>query len=151
MLSLHRTTSADPDFQSLVTLLDADLKIRDGEEHDFYNQFNKIDAIRHVIVAYLDEQPVGCGAFKEYDPQTVEIKRMFVHPDVRGQGIAVQVLAALESWAAECGYSACVLETGKKQPEAIGLYQKAGYVIIPNYGQYAQVDNSICMRKVMAG
>lgn len=147
MLNITRTNSANPDFQHLVNFLDQDLKIRDGDEHDFYSQFNGIEGIRYAIVAYLDNKPVGCGAFKEYDPDTVEIKRMFVQPDFRGQGIAGSILTALEAWAGELDYEFCVLETGKMQPEAIGLYQKSGYQIIPNYGQYENVENSVCMRK----
>jgi len=149
MLTLKRANSTNPDFQNLVRLLDQDLKIRDGEDHDFYHQFNKTDALKNTIIAYLHDQPVGCGAFKNYDPQTVEIKRMFVHPDFRGQGIASGILKELEAWASELNYAACILETGKNQPEAIALYQKVGYTIIPNYGQYAAVENSVCMRKTL--
>jgi len=147
MNSFIRTSSDNADFRNLVTLLDQDLKTRDGDEHSFYAQFNKIENIRHAIVCYMDEQPIGCGAFKEFDPQTVEIKRMFVIPAIRGQGIGLSILKELERWAAELNYPACVLETGKKQPEAIRLYQKAGYSIIKNYGQYENVANSVCMTK----
>jgi putative acetyltransferase len=147
MISIKRTTSIDNDFQKLVTLLDKDLAIRDGDEHAFYAQFNKTVNIKNVIVAYINEEVVGCGAFKEYDTNTVEIKRMFVQPSFRGKGIAQQVLAELEIWAKENNYNACILETGKKQPEAIGLYLKVGYKIIPSYGQYLQVENSVCMKK----
>ena len=149
MTSLKRTTSDDPDFQTLVTLLDQDLAIRDGSEHAFYSQFNKLNSIKNTVVFYLDNKPVGCGAFKEYDDQTVEIKRMFVLPDYRGQRIAVDILKELEQWAAELNYTACVLETGKKQPEAIRLYERSGYILIPNYGQYESVENSVCMKKVL--
>lgn len=79
---LKRTTSDDSDFQNLVILLDQDLKIRDGVEHFFFAQFNKLDSIRNVVVHYSDSKPVGCGAFKKYDAQTVEIKRMFVKKNV---------------------------------------------------------------------
>ncbi len=147
MAHLKRTTSADADFQSLVALLDADLRIRDGEDHAFYAQFNKIDALRQTVVGYEASMPVATGAFKEFDTHTVEIKRMYVLPEFRGQGIAQQVLAELEHWAAENNYTRCVLETGKQQPEAIRLYQKAGYTVIANYGQYAGVENSVCMEK----
>ncbi len=150
MLTLQRTTSESPDFQALVVLLDADLRIRDSEDHAFYAQYNKIDTIRNVVVGYRETIAVGCGAFKVFDADTVEIKRMFVHPDARGQGIAMTILQALETWAAELNYTACVLETGKMQPEAIALYQKAGYAVTPNYGQYAQVENSVCMRKTIS-
>jgi putative acetyltransferase len=149
MLRLVRTDSDNPDFRALVRLLDADLQRRDGAEHAFYAQFNKVDAIRHVVVAYLDEVPVGCGAFKPYSEAQVEVKRMFVQPEYRGRGVAQAVLAELEHWAHELHYAGCVLETGKKQPEAIGLYQKSGYQLIPNYGQYIGVDNSVCMQKTL--
>jgi putative acetyltransferase len=72
---------------------------------------------------------------------------MFVEPASRGKGIAQQVLAELELWAKELHYTACILETGKKQPEAVALYTKSGYTIIPNYGQYLNVENSVCMKK----
>ncbi|GET22528.1 GNAT family N-acetyltransferase [Prolixibacter denitrificans] len=147
MISLKRTDSEDNDFMQLVTLLDADLRVRDGDEHAFYAQFNKIDQIRHVIVAYRDEKPVGCGAIKPYDASTMEIKRMFVLPELRGAGIASEVLNALERWAAELGYEKCILETGVKQPEAIALYTKNSYDRIPNYGQYKEAENSVCFEK----
>ena len=146
---LKRTTSDNSDFQNLVILLDQDLKIRNGIEHFFFAQFNKLDSIRNVVVHYSDSKPVGCGAFKKYDVHTVEIKRMFVKEDFRRKGIAEKILKELEQWAKESGFSDCVLETGKKQPEAIKLYQKSGYEIIPNYGQYENVENSVCMRKII--
>ena len=147
MTSFKRTTSANADFQNLVALLDKDLKIRDGDEHSFYAQFNTIENLRHVIVCYTGSEPTGCGAFKAYDQTKAEIKRMFVLPGYRGQSIARSILKELELWASELNYSACMLETGKKQPEAIRLYQKAGYTIIKNFGQYENVENSICMTK----
>ncbi len=150
MLTLIRTDSSQQDFQALVALLDADLRVRDGEDHAYYAQFNKIDQLQQVVVAYVGDQAVGCGAFKPYAENTVEIKRMFVRPEMRGQQIAQQVLAALEAWARELHITHCVLETGQKQPEAIRLYQRSGYEPIPNYGQYAGVENSVCMRKTIA-
>jgi GNAT superfamily N-acetyltransferase len=147
MTTIKRTTSDDADFQALVVLLDRDLAIRDGDEHDFYHQFNKIDALKNVVVAYIDNIAVGCGAFKEYESGTVEIKRMYTLPEHRGKRIAAKVLTELEQWAAQLNYTTCILETGKKQPEAIRLYVRSGYTLIPNYGQYANVENSVCMRK----
>jgi putative acetyltransferase len=148
MINCTRTDSANEDFIHLVAALDKDLSIRDGEEHSFYAQFNKIDRIKHAIVAYDNEVPVGCGAIKEYSPQAMEVKRMYVPPHLRGQGIASTILKDLELWAKELGYEKCLLETGKKQPEAIALYKKNGYQVIPNFGQYANVDNSVCFEKV---
>ena len=149
MTIFKRTDSSNIDFQQLVALLDADLAIRDGNEHAFYHQFNKITNIRNVIVCYVDDKTIGCGAFKQYDQKKAEIKRMYVLPEFRGQGIGVAILKELELWAAELNFSECILETGKKQPEAIRLYQKAGYTITKNYGQYENVENSVCMAKVI--
>jgi putative acetyltransferase len=147
MITFKRTISDNPDFQKLVVLLDKELSIRNGSEHSFYSQFNKIDSLRNVIVCYDDDEPIGCGAFKEYEKGKAEIKRMFVIPEKRGQGIASGILKELELWAAQLHFSECILETGKKQPEAISLYQKAGYEITKNYGQYEHVENSVCMKK----
>ncbi|HEX4957192.1 MAG TPA: GNAT family N-acetyltransferase [Lacibacter sp.] len=147
MLPFVRTNSSDADFIQLVQMLDADLAVRDGAEHAFYAQFNKVHMIQHVVIAYENNLAVGCGAFKPFDSGSIEIKRMYVLPAHRNKGIAVAVLLQLEQWAKEEGYSVAVLETGKKQPEAIRLYEKCGYSRIPNYGQYAGVENSVCMKK----
>ena len=146
-INLLRTDSDDADFRALVALLDADLRIRDGAEHAFYAQFNKIDKIRHALVAYYDEKAVGCGAFREFEPGVAEIKRMYVSGEMRGRGIAGMILAELENWAKELNFSECILETGVKQPEALGLYKKHGYQTMPSYGQYLNVENSVCLRK----
>ena len=147
MTTLIKTDSSNTDFQNLVALLDADLAVRDGNEHAFYAQFNTIESLRHAMVCHVDNKPVGCGAFKAYDEKTVEIKRMYVLPECRGTGIGASILQALEKWAADLHFKTCVLETGKKQPEAIALYQKSGYVITKNYGQYENIENSVCMKK----
>ena len=147
MLSIIRTNSENEDFRSLVTMLDAELRIRDGEEHAFYSQFNKIDSLQEVVVAYLGEKAAGCGAIRRFNERTAEVKRMFVKTEDRGNGIAGKILGELEMWARELNFDECVLETGFKQPEAIALYKKSGYEVIPNYGQYAEVTNSLCMKK----
>lgn len=147
MLSLIRTDSNNPDFIGLVQQLDAYLAITDGDEHAFYDQFNKIQKIKNVVVVYENKSAVGCGAIKEFAWDSMEVKRMFVVPEYRGKGIAAKILAGLETWAYEMGYSKCVLETGKRQVEAVALYKKCGYHIIPNYGQYIGMDNSLCFEK----
>jgi putative acetyltransferase len=132
-----------------VKLLDADLAIRDGADHAFYSQFNKINAIKQVIVAFADNRAVACGAIKAFDTSTAEVKRMYTLPAMRGQGVAPVVLSTLEDWAKELGYTRCILETGYKQPEALALYKKSGYSVIPNYGQYVGVANSVCFGKLL--
>jgi len=134
MITLTRTNSKNKDFQKLVKELDGDLKMRDGEEHSFYAQFNKIDTIKYVVVAYDEDKPVGCGALKEYAEKMMEVKRMYVPLKKRGKGIASMVLEELEKWSKELGMEKCILETGKKQPEAIRLYEKNNYHVIPTRG-----------------
>ena len=147
MIDFVQTDAKNLDFQNLVTLLDQDLQIRDGEIHHFYAQFNKVDFIKNVIVAYADSEALGCGAIKAFDDQTMEIKRMFVKESYRNQGIAAQILTQLENWAKSLGYQKCILETGNNQPEAIRLYHKCNYQLIPNYGQYAGLETSFCFEK----
>jgi len=149
VIKLVRTNSDNLDFINLVRNLDIELAERDGNDHAFYSQFNKIDKIKHVVLAYENNIPSACGAIKEFDADTTEVKRMYVSPKLRGKGIAVEVLQALEKWAKELSYSRSVLETGKRQPEAIRLYEKCGYIQIPNYGQYIGIENSVCFEKIL--
>ncbi|MGB5189273.1 GNAT family N-acetyltransferase [Robiginitalea sp.] len=142
-----RTDSRDPDFRLLVEKLDAELSLRDGPDHSFYHQFNGIEDLDRVVVAYEGSVPVACGALKPFGGEAMEIKRMFVLQLYRGKGAAQKVIHALEEWARESGLSRCVLETGKRQPEAIAFYQKTGYVQIENYGPYRGIENSLCFEK----
>src|SRR6478752_76719 len=109
MITITRTNSDNPDFIVLVKLLDADLAIRDGADHSFYAQFNKIDKIKHAVIAYENNEPLACGAIKEFNPTSMEVKRMYTSPNSRGNGIATIVLKELEAWAHEMGYQSCVL------------------------------------------
>ncbi|WP_025743049.1 GNAT family N-acetyltransferase [Aquimarina pacifica] len=147
MIKLLRTDSKHQDFISLVVDLDKYLAVTDGEDHAFYDQFNKIGAIKYVVIAYENDVAVGCGAIKEMNSDSMEVKRMYTNPQFRGKGIASKVLSELEKWTAELRYKKCVLETGKKQVEAIQLYKKQGYTLIDNYGQYVGVENSLCFEK----
>lgn len=147
MITTIRTDSENADFRQLVSQLDQYLARIDGDEHAFYARLNKTDLMREVVVAYEDKNPVGCGAIRAFSPEAMEVKRMYVLPEKRGMGIASIVLAALEEWAKELGYQKTVLETGKRQPEAIALYTNRGYLVTPNYGQYIGVENSVCFEK----
>ncbi|WP_185207033.1 GNAT family N-acetyltransferase [Chryseobacterium sp. C3] len=148
-MTIKRTDSSNKDFQNLVQLLDADLAIRNGEDHAFYDQFNKIDAIKNCIVIYVDEIPAACGAFKKFDEKTVEIKRMYTNPDFRKKGLATTIVKDLEIWAKELNYTKAVLESSLEQNEALSVYEKSGYTRIPNYGQYIGIDKSVCYEKVL--
>ncbi|MFK7050435.1 GNAT family N-acetyltransferase [Flavobacterium columnare] len=140
------TTSDNPDFKHLTRLFDEYLVDIDGDQKDFFSHHNN-KYLKHVLVVYENEEAVGCGAFKEYDTVTAEIKRMFVHPEKRGKGIATFILNEIEKWANEYGYHNFILETSPKLENAIALYKKSGYNLIPNFGQYIGIENSICMKK----
>jgi GNAT superfamily N-acetyltransferase len=98
----------------------------------------------------LDPEAVGCGAVRRLDAGTAEIKRMFVVPALRGQGIAGRVLAALEDEARALGVERLVLETGVRQPDAIALYRRFGFADIPAFGEYIGSALSVCMGKALA-
>jgi putative acetyltransferase len=147
VIRLLRTDSNNADFRALVKQLDEWLAIIDGEENSFYSQHNKIDMIRNAVVAFEGATAIGCGAVKRFSDDTMEVKRMYTHPEHRKKGAAQAILSELERWSKELGYKKCILETGKRQPEAIALYKKLGYVSIPNYGQYDGMENSVCFEK----
>ncbi len=142
-----RTTSTHSDFLSLVKALDQELAIRNGEDNDFFVQFNKVNLLQYVVIAYEDNNPVACGAMKALEEKTMEIKRMYVLPEKRGGGIAQIILTELETWSKEIGTRRCVLETGDDMLSAIRLYEKSGFVKMTNYGQYAKIENSVCFEK----
>jgi putative acetyltransferase len=137
------------DFYALTQALDTELNARYGKAQAAYDQHNVIDLIKTALVGYEDELPVACGCFKKIDDTTVEIKRMFVAPRYRRHGFSSQILGELEAWAMELGFSDARLETGKGQPEAIALYGKMGYAVIPNYEPYVGMENSVCMHKAL--
>lgn len=142
-----RTTSEHSDFKKMVNALDEDLYLRNGDTQKLYERYNQIDKIKHAIVIFVDGNPVGCGCFKWFDDETVEMKRMFVLPEMRGKQLAAKMLQELENWAVEEGFRKAVLETGRRQVEAQRLYSIAGYFRTENYGQYMGMEDSICYRK----
>jgi GNAT superfamily N-acetyltransferase len=147
MTKLIRTNSADPDFLELISLLDQELEGLYGDEQRFFAQFNNLNTIPYTVIGYQNNNPVACGAIKPFAENMAEVKRMYVIKSLRGQGIAGEILKELESWARELHFSACILQTGDKQPEAVQLYKKNGYTLISNYSQYENDNSSICMKK----
>lgn len=147
-MKLIKTNSNHPDFKKLTALFDEYLVDIDGEEKDFFAQYNQI-YIDNVILCYDNEIAVGCGAFKKSESQVAEIKRMFVPVENRKKGIALKILNELELWAKELNHTSCILETSFKLENALALYKKSGYKITENYGQYIGVKSSICMKKII--
>lgn len=148
-MNIERTQSSHPHFVQLVAELDAFLTVKDGDMHDYYDQYNSIDNIPYVVLIYENEQPIACGAMKPFDSHSVEIKRMYTLPNQRGKGLGRKVLQELEAWAQELNYATLVLETGASFDAAIALYKKYGFQSIPNYGQYIGVESSVCFKKTI--
>jgi putative acetyltransferase len=102
------------------------------------------------IAARIGGRAVGCGGIARFDETRGELKRMYVEPGSRGLGLGRRLLEALEDEARRLGYVAVVLETGDKQPEALGLYASSGYERIPCYEPYASRGLSLCFEKTLA-
>jgi GNAT superfamily N-acetyltransferase len=103
------------------------------------------------LVGYLGGIPVAMGGVRRHEPGVVEIKRMYVVPEVRGQGLARAMLASLEALARQLGAHRVVLETGSKQPEAVRLYETSGYEQIDGFGHYADAPLSLSYGKSLEG
>ena len=121
-----------------------------GETDDLRNDELLPPTGRFVVVYDDAGEPVACGAIRRRDDEAAEIKRMYVRPAARGRGLSRMVLLELEATALRMGYRALVLETGARQPEAIALYESAGYTTIPNFGFYKESPLSVCYRKELA-
>ena len=142
-----KTTSENPDFISLIKTFDTFLWERYPELKNDYWGNNLIEFNPNVVVVYLNEKAVGCGCFKKYNTNTVELKRMFVSQEARGLGLAQRIIKELEDEARTQGFETMILETLYKQIEAISLYQKVGFEIVENYEPYVGLANSVCMSK----
>jgi GNAT superfamily N-acetyltransferase len=146
-----RTEPYDSDVtRPLTDALEAELKGRYGGQGGSGSEppasdFEPPDGA--FVVAELAGRAVGCGGVCRYDASIAELRRMYVAPAARGNGISRLVLAALEREARELGYRALRLETGSAQPEAIGLYASAGFRPIPRYGPYVGDSRSVCFEK----
>ncbi len=147
MHTLKRCTGTDADFRAMVAVLDEELGERYGAQMEFFGPHNHSADVQHALVIYVDGTPVGCGCFKPFSADSVEMKRIFVLSAYRGRRLARALMAELETWAHEVGYAFAVLETGILQPDAIRLYEAAGYDRIPNYPPYEGVKESVCFRK----
>lgn len=148
-LEILKTDSRNVDFINLVKLLDADLEERYGKLQKQYERHNKLDTINDVIIIYKEKVAAACGAFKKFDADSVELKRIFVTKELRRQGLAKLIITELEVLARSKGYKYAVLETGIKQQEAINLYKSIGYNVICNYEPYKENPNSVCMKKAL--
>jgi GNAT superfamily N-acetyltransferase len=137
----------------LVSQLNRELEGRypeEGANHFELDATELVEGRGAFVIAYLDGEPVGCGAVRRINTNECEIKRMFVAPPARGRGIGGKILGELESVARDLGAQRLVLETGTRQPDAIAMYARAGFKQIPLFGDYASTPHpelTACMAK----
>lgn len=148
-MDFHRTDGRNQDFIENCRLLDMDLDRRVGKkiERDKYKKYNRLDEITEAIVVYEDKRVIGGGAIRRYDNENAELKRVFVHPEYQGRGIGSRLVSLLIEWAVELGYRRMIFETGELLAESCAVYRKLGFQVIPNYGPYADMPESLCMAK----
>jgi putative acetyltransferase len=144
---IKRTHGSDKDFLSLIALLDHELWNELKEDQATYDPHNKVPDITTALVIYFNDGPVAIGCFRKYDENVAEIKRMFVKKNYRGKGLSKKILKELENWAIEKGFHTTILETSIHFNVAVNLYKASGYSIIPNYGPYSGLPDSVCMQK----
>jgi putative acetyltransferase len=136
--------------QRLILALNAELEARYPEEGANFFRLDPEEVSEGrggFFIAYLGDEPIGCGAVRRTEPGVAEIKRMYVAPQARGRGVGKQMVMKLESIARQLGVARLVLETGPRQPEAIAVYKTSGFVEIPRFGEYVDANFSVCMAK----
>lgn len=152
-MDFKRTDGKDQDFIENCRLLDMDLDRRVGKvvKREKYKKYNQLDEIQEAIVVYEDHKAIGGGAIRRYDDENVELKRVFIHTEYQGQGIGSKLVSLLIEWAMELGYQRMILETGELLAESCAVYRKLGFEVIPNYGPYVNMPESLCMAKDLKG
>lgn len=137
------------DFISLCHELDDFLNALVGgeENRSEYVPYNTLEDIQDVVLMYDGREAVGGAGFKKYDDECAEVKRVFIKQSYRGKGLSKQLMEMLEKRAAQKGFHYFILESGEPLAAAMGLYRKIGYEVIPNYGPYKDMPDSVCMKK----
>jgi GNAT superfamily N-acetyltransferase len=138
---------ATPEVAQLVALLDSDLLERyPGMPIHGIDPAEFRGSGGAFLIGRIDGVAVACGALRPMPDGVGELKRMFVRKDHRGRGYARAILVAIEEIARHRGYQTVRLETGIHQPEAIALYESAGYRVVSCFGEYVDY-HSRCFEK----
>jgi len=149
---VYRAFDAIPaDFVLLTDELDQELWAKQGEAQKAYHGFNRLDGIHDVVLSYDGATPVGCASFKVREPGVAEVKRVFVRPSHRRQGLSRGLMAELEKKAIVQGLVVLILETSRNFAPAVGLYRSLGYSVTANYPPYVGMPESLCFRKELLG
>lgn len=116
-----------------------------AEKRTGFIPYNLSDTISDVLIVYINGKPVACAGLKKYSDSDVEIKRVWVEPESRGQKIASKMMNLIEEKARQMNYKRAILQTRPIMPDAVGLYEKRGYSLIDNYPPYDRLEGAICM------
>ena len=148
-MNFIRTDGKNKDFIENCRLLDMDLDRRVGKKikRDKYTKFNQLDEINEAIIVYEGNRAIGGGGIRRYNEEIVELKRVFIYTEYQGQGIGTKLVSLLIEWAIELGYKRMILETGELLAESCAVYRKLGFQVIPNYGPYVNMPESLCMAR----
>lgn len=148
-VTVHVADWADPAGVELRAAQRIDIDSRYGADTEPGVKPTAADITVFLIARAAGGRAIGCGALRRLDDGAAEIKRMFVHADARGLGVGRLLLAELERHALWNGWPVLRLETGPRQPEAVGLYESAGYRRIPSFGHYEGSAESLCYERVL--
>lgn len=149
MIEIREGTLDSLDAAMLVANLLRELDARyPGQENGGPLEVSEVARPEGVfLIATIDSKPAGCGALRRIRDDLAEIKRMYVEPWARGRGLSRRILERLEEEAIAMGYQSVRLETGNRQPEAIGLYESSGYSRVELFALYVGSSISICFEK----
>ena len=145
------TDGNDPDFQRFYRLTEAYYsRIAGGKSKRLaFIPFNASSEIPHVLLAYQEETAAGCAGLKRYSETDAELKRLWVEPAFRGRHIAARLMDQIEEKALQMGFRRLILQTRPLMADAVALYEKRGYALIPNYPPYDQLDGAVCYAKAL--
>ena len=149
-VSIQRSDLSSEAATRLISALNAELSRRYPEEgaNHFRLDAQEVEEGRGAFfIAYANGEPLGCGAIRRIGADCAEIKRMYVEPYARGQGVGRKILLTLQEEARRLGVARILLETGERQPEAIALYNRAGFLRVRAFGEYVDSPLSVCMAK----
>ncbi len=118
-----------------------------AKNREAFVPYNISESISDVLIAFVSGVAVGCAGLKAYSDSDVEIKRVWVDPEFRGNHISADMMDALEAKASELGFKRTILQTRPQMTEAVGLYTKRGYELIENYPPYDKLEGAICFAK----
>lgn len=147
MINLKRTSTENSGFKDLIRELTGNEEDKSSELKKQYAELNMAEYFESVVVAFEDNEAVGCGSFKPYEEECAEMKRVYVKPGKYEKSVEVHIIHELENWAAEKGFATTILKVAENESELIKLYEQLGYKVTPNFTPCAKKENCVCLCK----